>query len=65
MAVYLEYVRPFTELLSLQQIYDSSLVFSNHVWADSRGLWEMDWLTLIMTQKTALRLEKRLTMLDY
>src|SRR5439155_12527113 len=46
MVVYLGYVRPFVEHLTVQ-VHGSG--FSDHVWADSRGPWEIDRLTSVIS----------------
>jgi len=62
MAVYLGYVQRFMEHLTVQV---QGLGWSDHVWANSKGPWETDRLTSIITEKTARRLGERLTTLDY
>jgi hypothetical protein len=62
MVMYLGYVRPFAEHLTVQ-VHGSG--FSDHVWADERGLWETERLTSVIKQETACRLGEKLTTLDY
>ncbi len=62
MAVHLGYVRPFVEHLMVQV---QGKGWSDHLWVDSQGPWEMDRLTSVIAQETACRVGERLTTLDY
>jgi superfamily II DNA helicase RecQ len=62
MAVYLAYLQPFQEYLTVQVLGGS---FSDYVWADEHGPWGTDRLTRILKRETAKRLGTPLTTLDY
>ncbi len=64
LAVYLGYVRPFAEQLTVQ-VRGGESGWSDHVWADAKGPWKTDRLTSVLTEETAQRLGKRLTTWDY
>jgi hypothetical protein len=62
MAVYMMYLQPFCEYLTLQVLRGS---YSDYVWSDVQGAWEMDWLTRVLKQETGKRLRILLHTLDY
>jgi len=62
MAVYLAYLQPFQEYLTVQVLGGS---FSDYVWADEYGPWGTDRLTRILKRETSKRLGVALTTLDY
>jgi hypothetical protein len=64
LAVYLGYVRPFAEQLTVQ-VRGGESGWSDHVWADAKGPWKTDRLTSVLTEETAQRLGERLTTWDY
>ena len=62
MAVCIGYVLVFREHLMVEI---SGNGWSEYVWGDSRGPWETDRLTSIITRESTKRLGQRLTTLDY
>ena len=62
LAVYLAYVQPFQEYLSVQ-VKGSG--WSDYVWANEQGPWETDRLTRVIARETEKRLGVRLTTHDY
>ena len=61
-SVYLGYVQQFKEHLMVQ-VQGSG--WSDYLWADINGPWETERLTRIITRETAIKLNNRLTTLDY
>jgi hypothetical protein len=62
LAVYLAYVQPVQEYLSVQ-VKGSG--WSDCIWADEQGPWETDRLTRMIVRESQKRLGTRLTMHDY
>ena len=62
LAVYLAYVQPVQEYLSVQ-VKGSG--WSDYVWANEQGPWETDRLTRIIVRESQKRLGTRLTTHDY
>jgi hypothetical protein len=62
MAVYLVYVQPFCEYLTLQVLGGS---YSNYVWHDAQGVWDTSWLTRVLKRETGKRLGVVLYTLEY
>ena len=62
MAVYLVYVQPFREYLTLQVLGGS---YSDYVWHDGQGAWDTGRLTRILRRETGKRLGVPLHTLDY
>jgi superfamily II DNA helicase RecQ len=62
MAVYLVYVQPFREYLTLQVLGGS---YSDYVWSDAQGAWGTDRLTRVLKRETGKRLGVALHTLDY
>jgi hypothetical protein len=62
MAVYLVYLQPFCEYLTLQVLGGS---YSKYVWLDAQGAWETDRLTRVLKRETGKRLGVPLHTLDY
>jgi len=61
-AVYLAYLQPFREYLTVQVLGGG---WSDYVWADERGPWETERLTRVMARETEKRIGNRLTTHDY
>jgi superfamily II DNA helicase RecQ len=62
LAVYLAYVQPLQECLSVQ-VKGSG--WSDYVWSNEQGPWETDRLTKVIARETQKRLGVRLTTHDY
>jgi superfamily II DNA helicase RecQ len=62
LAVYLAYLQPVQEYLSVQ-VKGSG--WSDYIWANEQGPWETDRLTRIMIRESQKRLGTRLTTHDY
>ena len=62
MVMYLAYLQPFREYLSVQ-VHGGS--FSDYVWADEQGPWGTDRLTRALKRETGKRLRVALHTLDY
>jgi superfamily II DNA helicase RecQ len=62
LALYLVYVQPFQEYLSVQ-VKGSG--WSDYVWANEKGPWETDRLTRVIKRETESRLGAKLTTHDY
>lgn len=62
LALYLVYVQPFVEYLSVQVNGSGG---SDYVWASDKGPWETDRLTRVIKRETERRLGVRLTTHDY
>jgi superfamily II DNA or RNA helicase len=62
LAVYLAYLQPVQEYLSVQVKGDG---WSDYIWANEQGPWETDRLTRIMIRESQKRLGTRLTTHDY
>ena len=62
LAVYLAYVQPVQEYLSVQ-VKGSG--WSDYIWANEQGPWETDRLTRIVVRESQKRLGTRLTTHDY
>ena len=62
LAVYLAYVQPVQEYLSVQ-VRGSG--WSDYIWANEQGPWETDRLTRIIVRESQKRLGTRLTTHDY
>ena len=63
MAVYLAYVQPFVERMSVA--VDDGCGWGEYLWADSSGPWETPKLTAILHRRTGQDLEVELGTLDY
>jgi superfamily II DNA helicase RecQ len=61
-AVYLAYLQPFREYLTVQVLGGG---WSDYVWADARGPWETERLTRVIARETEQRMGNRLTTHDY
>jgi superfamily II DNA helicase RecQ len=62
MALYLVYIQPFREYLTLQVLQGN---YTDYVWSDAQGPWETDRLTRVLKRETAKRLGVKLHTLDY
>jgi hypothetical protein len=62
MAVYLVYVQPFREYLTLQVLSGS---YSDYVWHDAQGAWDTGRLTRVLKRETGKRLGVMLHTLEY
>jgi superfamily II DNA helicase RecQ len=62
MAVYLVYVQPFREYLTLQVLGGS---YSDYVWHDAQGAWDTGRLTRVLKRETGKRLGVVLHTLEY
>jgi hypothetical protein len=62
MAVYLVYVQPFKEYLTLQVLGGS---YSDYVWHNVQGAWDTGRLTRVLKRETGKRLGVALHTLDY
>ena len=62
MVMYLAYLQPFQEYLSVQVLSGS---FNDYVWADEQGPWGTDRLTRALRRETGKRLGVALHTLDY
>ena len=62
LVVYLAYVQPVQEYLSVQ-VKGSG--WSDYIWANEQGPWETDRLTRIIVRESQKRLGTRLTTHDY
>jgi superfamily II DNA helicase RecQ len=62
MAIYLVYIQPFREYLTLQVLQGK---YTDYVWSDAQGAWETDRLTRVLKRETANRLGVKLHTLDY
>jgi hypothetical protein len=62
MAIYLVYIQPFREYLTLQVLQGN---YTDYVWSDAQGPWETDRLTRVLKRETAKRLGVKLHTLDY
>lgn len=62
MMVYLAYIQPFKEYLTLQVLGGS---YSDYVWHDEQGAWGTDRLTRVLKRETQKRLGVKLHTLDY
>jgi hypothetical protein len=62
MAVYLAYLQPFQEYLTVEVLGGS---FSDYVWGDEQGPWKTDRLTRLLKRETGKRLGVELHTLDY
>ena len=62
MVVYLAYVQPFYEYLTVHVLGGS---FSEYVWGDEQGPWDTARLTRIIKRETGKRLGWSMTTLDY
>lgn len=62
MALYLAYIQPFREYLTLQVLGSG---YSDYVWHDAQGAWNTDRLTRVLKQETQKRLGVTLHTLDY
>ena len=58
MVLYIAYVQPFQELLSVKM---GDTGWTEHMWSDAQGIWETVRLTKIIGQETATALGVRLT----
>jgi hypothetical protein len=63
MALYLTYVQPFMERLSVAVGYDCG--WSEYIWADANGPWDTAKLTAVLKRRTRQDLEVELGTLDY
>ena len=63
MALYLAYVQPFVERLSVAVGYGCG--WSEYIWADANGAWETRTLTTILNRRTGEDLKVELGTLDY
>jgi len=63
MTIYLTYVQPFMEMLSVE--IDRGCKWSDYIWADEFGPWETQKLTDVMKRETAKRLGVTLGTYDY
>ncbi|KAF1922141.1 uncharacterized protein M421DRAFT_45207, partial [Didymella exigua CBS 183.55] len=62
MALYLAYIQPFREYLTLQVLGGG---YSDYVWHDAQGAWNTDRLTRVLKRETQKRLGVTLHTLDY
>jgi superfamily II DNA helicase RecQ len=62
MAIYLVYVQPFREYLTLQVMGGN---YTDYVWSNENGPWETDRLTRVLKRETGQRLGVPLHTLDY
>ena len=62
MVVYLVYVQPFREYLTLQVLGSS---YSDYVWHNTQGVWDTGQLTRVLKRKTGKRLSIVLHTLEY
>jgi superfamily II DNA helicase RecQ len=62
MAVYLVYIQPFKEYLTLQVLGGS---YNDYVWHDAQGAWDTGRLTRVLRRETGKRLGVALHTLDY
>lgn len=60
--VYLAYLQPFQEYLTVQVLGGS---FSDYMWADEHGPWGTDRLTRVLKRESGKRLGVELSTLDY
>ena len=63
MVVYLTYVQPFVERLSVTVGYGCG--WGEYIWADANGPWETRTLTAVLKRRTGRDLEVELGTLDY
>ncbi|KAF4546948.1 Orsellinic acid-like protein [Elsinoe fawcettii] len=62
MALYIAYIQPFQELLS---VHVFGARWSEYIWSDARGHWETDKMSRIISTETSKHLGVRLTTLTY
>ena len=62
LAVYIAYIQPFREMLSVQVLEHG---WTEYVWSDDKGPWETDRMTAVIKRETAKRLGVRLTTHTY
>ena len=62
MVIYLVYLQPFYEYLTVQVLGGT---FSEYIWGDEHGPWDTAQLTRIIKRETGKRLGWPMTTLDY